>query len=33
LEPSIDGLIGLPAPSGNYVDALHGQFDTIFVGS
>jgi len=33
LEDAIDGLIGLPAPSGNYVDGLHGQFDTIFVGS
>ena len=31
---SIDSQIGLPADSGtNYVDQLHGTFDTVFVGS
>jgi len=31
---AIDGQIGLPSASGNnFVDQLHGTFDTIFVGS
>jgi hypothetical protein len=30
----VDGQVGLPSPSGNnYVDGLHGTFDTIFFGS
>ncbi len=34
LESTIDGIVGLPSPSGNnYVDGLHGMFDPVFVGS